>query len=120
MRRSVFLAGLVALGLIWGGSASATLPNEALVCSPDDPIMDDTETLRAWSLQLRGYPPSLNEYEAIATGETDPELLLAEWLGSPDFAEQSVRFHRNHFWPNVTNVNLFSAAFSLRREPGTL
>ena len=100
--------------------ASANLPNEGLVCARDDPVMDESEVLRAWSLQLRGYPPSVNEYHAIETGETNPDELLDLWLESEDFAEQSVRFHRNHFWPNITNVNLFNASFSFRREAGSL
>jgi hypothetical protein len=111
---------ITSVALCWTTSALAGLPNEGLVCSPDEPEMDDTETLRAWSIQLRGYPPSVNEYDAIETETTSAEDLLSDWLTSPEFADQSVRFHRNYFWPNVTNINLFSAAFSLRREGGTL
>ncbi|MBD90470.1 MAG: hypothetical protein CL940_09040 [Deltaproteobacteria bacterium] len=110
---------VVALACGWTTAALADLPNQDLVCSPDEPVMEDSETLRAWSLQLRGYPPTINEYDAVETGVVSSQELLQEWLSSPDFAEQSVRFHRNHFWPNITNVNLFSASFSLRREGGS-
>jgi len=95
-----------------------TLPNEDLVYAPDEPVMEELELLRAWSIQLRGVPPTVAEYEAVETGETSAEATLELWLDSPAFAEQSVRFHQNHFWPNITNVNLFNAAFSFRREGG--
>lgn len=111
--------------LLFGFAPSAVatlpaLPNEGLVCAPDEPVMEELELLRAWSIQLRGVPPTVAEYEAVETGETSADATLDLWLDSPAFAQQSVRFHRNHFWPNITNVNLFSASFSLRREGGIL
>jgi len=112
-------AALLAL-LIVPDTSRAALPNEGLVCAPDEPVMEQEETMRAWSIQLRGYAPSIEEYEALASGEVTAEELLEEFLASEEFAEQSVRFHRNHFWPNVESVNLFNAAFSLQREGGSL
>ena len=68
MKVRLLVLAVVALTCGWTTTALADLPNQDLVCSPDEPVMEDSETLRAWSLQLRGYPPTINEYDAVETG----------------------------------------------------
>lgn len=96
------------------------LPNELLLCPEDTPELDRWSYLRSLSLHLRGTIPTVDEYEVLDALDTVPEALLDEWLASDDFVDQVVRHHRELLWPNVTNVNLVSAAFGLRREPGSL
>ena len=108
------LAWTVALAL--PATATAQLNNEDLVCPDAAPELGATEHLRALSLALRGEIPTMDEYAAVdATGEV-PEALVDEWLASEAFADQVVRHHRSLLWNNVTNINLMSASFSMRRD----
>ena len=58
MKVRLLVLAVVALACGWTTTALADLPNQDLVCSSDEPVMEDSETLLAWSLQLRGYPPT--------------------------------------------------------------
>ena len=53
-----------------------------------------------------------------ALGEV-PDDLLDEWLGSPEFAQRVVRFHRGLLWNNVDNVNLLNAPTTLNYADGS-
>ncbi len=111
------IAGLAAAALLClSASAGAQLNNEDLVCPDAAPEIGPTEYLRALSLSLRGEIPTMEEYEAIQASGEVPEALVDEWLASPAFADQVVRHHRALLWNNVTNINLMSASFSMRRD----
>jgi hypothetical protein len=112
-------AVLLASALCVAPSAQGALPNEALICPEDPPEQDRYAYLRSLSLQLRGVPPTDAEY-AVLDNEADvPEALIDEWLTSQSFADQVVRFHQGLLW-NRLDVQLVAAAFSLRRDSGSL
>ena len=71
------------------------------------------------SLQLRGVPPSDDEYAVLDALDDVPESMVDAWLNSPEFAAQVVRFHQGLLW-NRLDVQLINAGFSLRREGGSL
>lgn len=96
-------------------SAAADVPNEALICPPDDPALAETAYLKALSLDLRGTVPSRDEYQVVLDEGVVPEWLIDQWLASEAFADQLVRRHRDLFWNNVNNVNLMAAKSSLTR-----
>ena len=116
----VSVLALALAALLASGDAGAQLANEALVCPAEGPEIGPTEELRALSLALRGDIPTMDEYELVAGLGEVPEGLIDEWLAGEAFADRVVRLHRGLLWNNVANVNLVSASFSLRREPGSL
>lgn len=97
---SCVAAGAVFL-LAWAGGVAA----EPL-CREQSPKMDKFAYLRALSLDLRGYVPSVQEYEALASESEVPDALVREWLGSADFARRVSRAHRSLIWPNLSAVRL--------------
>jgi hypothetical protein len=116
MRAHHLLACLALIGLAI--PAAAEPYNDELVCRPPAPELSAHEILRAMSLDLRGVPPTLAEYESLdATGGV-PENLIDEWLDSKAFVDRVVRFHRSIFWNNLSNIALFSARTKLYLGPG--
>jgi len=112
MRAHHLLACLALIGLVIP-AASAEPYNDELVCRPPAPELSAHETLRAMSLDLRGVPPTLAEYEAIDATGGIPENLIDEWLDSEAFVDRVVRFHRSIFWNNLSNIAMFSARTKL-------
>jgi hypothetical protein len=107
------LALIVTPGLGW-----AQLPNDALICPPDNPELDRYSYLRAVSLDIRGNVPTIEEYETLDQVDGVPESMIDEWLASDEFADRVVRRHRELLWNNITNVNLMQASTSLTRTGG--
>ena len=68
------------------------------VCDPDAGYLSGPEYLRAVSLDLRGRPPSLEEYELLGADGEVPDAVLDGWLASPEHAERVVRHHRDLLW----------------------
>ena len=65
------------------GAVHAELPNEHLMCRPDEPRMDKFAYLRALSLDIRGDVPTSEEYADLATNHADvPETLIENWLSN--------------------------------------
>lgn len=102
--------GLAVNRLLLTGSllgAPALAAAEEGTCPSDEELLEGNAWLRSLSLDLRGAPPSLDEYERLANGE-DPESILVEWMDTPEFAQQVVRHHRALLWPNVSDIRLLS------------
>lgn len=82
-------------------------------CPLDGDRLAGTEHLRAISIDLRGYPPSPEEYAQIGPDGEVPDALVDAWLDTPEFAAQVVRRHRALLWNNVTNQSLLAFQQSL-------
>jgi len=98
------------------GVAEADLPNEGLMCRPDEPRLDKFAYLRALSLDLRGDVPSMAEYDDLAINHADvPEATIENWLSSEAFVTRAVRAHRALLWNNISNVRLVNYRTNMRR-----
>ena len=108
-----------ALLLLLSGTGRASgLPNEALVCPPDEPLQDRFRYLRSLSLDLRGDVPEASEVAAIEGLEDVPEATIDAWLGSDAFVAQAVRYHRDLLWNNVSNLQLVNPTSALQVAGG--
>jgi hypothetical protein len=113
----LYVAGFLFASLVLpSGVVRAELPNEHLMCRPDEPRMDKFAYLRAVSLDLRGDVPTMEEYADLAANHADvPESLIENWLSSEAFVERSVRAHRALIWNNLRNVRLINYRTNMRR-----
>jgi hypothetical protein len=116
-----FFAGfLVATLGFASGVVHAELPNEDLMCRPDEPRMDKFAYLRALSLDVRGDVPTSEEYADLATNHADvPETLIENWLSSEAFVNRAVRAHRSLLWNNLESVRLGNYRQNMRRIRAT-
>lgn len=93
------LAGLASLGgaalLVHGAAADA-----------EPRLISGTDYLRAVSLDLRGVPPTAEEYGLVKPGGAVPDSLLDVWLSSDAFADRAARYHRSLFWNNLEQSSL--------------
>lgn len=83
-------------------------PNEALICLPNNPVLDKYQYLRSLSLSLRGHIPSLEEYDAMDEWDDVPDSIIDEWLDSPAFQKRVAGMHRALLWNRVTLRKPFS------------
>jgi len=109
---------VVAALLLCAPAALAQETNEALLCPDEEPELSLTRYARGLSLDLRGVVPTVEEMEAVRAAGELSEATLEEWLEGPEFTQRVIRKHRELLWNNVTNVNLWNAAFSLGRFDG--
>jgi len=111
--RILFAATLLATLV---GSSEASVPNEALMCRPDEPRMDKFAYLRALSLDIRGDVPTYEEYAELAKNYSDvPDAWIENWLSSEAFVERAVRAHRSLVWNNLEAVRLGNYRQNFRR-----
>ena len=96
-------ASLVCAGLLVQGAAADAEP----------PLISGTDYLRAVSLDLRGVPPTAEEYGLVEPGGGVPDSLLDAWLSSDAFAERAARYHRSLFWNNLDQTQLTSIGWYL-------
>ncbi|MBM4342576.1 MAG: DUF1585 domain-containing protein [Deltaproteobacteria bacterium] len=97
----------------WLGLAAASALAEvgpptsaAPYCPIDPPLLDAAAHLRAASLDVRGTPPSIDEYDALpAAAKMTPEATLDAWLKSPAWAQRAVRRHRDLLWNSLANLS---------------
>ncbi len=116
MKRSLILGvGALSVSMLSGTVALAQLPNEELICRPDEPQMDKYGYLRSLSLDLRGTVPTAEEYAQLDAEEDVPEAMIEEMLSSEAFVQRAVRRHRALLWNNVSNVNLMNYQTSMQR-----
>ena len=103
-RRAGRLLGLgLATATLTG--AGAAFADDLAVCeAPHD--LDKYELLRRLSLDLRGKPPSIEEYDALDAVDSVPAAAVQEYVESPDFKGTMRRYHEAMFWPNVTPIKL--------------
>ncbi len=99
-------------------AVSAEPFNADLVCRAPTAELTPHERLRAVSMDLRGMPPSMEEYETVTQTGTVPDNLLEAWLDSPEFREQAVRWHRGLFWNNLENLRIYDRKIELNKTAG--
>ncbi len=115
VRASLLVVGLC--GAFWSTGASAQqLYNQAEVCAEPVAKQDKFKHLRALSLELRGYPPTPEEYAQLRELEDVPEEWVDQWLSSEDFAGRTVRWHKGLLWNNITRENIINPNMSLGRS----
>ena len=109
----MIFCAILLLGLIPYGFAEPLQPDPVLE-------LDDLQSARALSLQLRGIVPSAQEMNEIeADGGVDASR-LDQWLSSEAFQEQVMRHHRSLFWNSsfandLENKRLLFTANNTRR-----
>lgn len=105
--------------MVWIALATlmAVADDDVGQCGSAEEILVESEYLRAVSLDIQGVPPSEDDYERIAAGETTEDL-LDEWLEQPAFTERVVRHHRSLVWPNVSDIRLMSNRQRLAYKDG--
>ncbi len=96
------LSGAAPTALATGGQSA---PPPAF-CPIDPPLVDAAAHLRAVSLDLRGTPPDVEDYDALAVAaKVAPEATIDAWLKTPAWAQQAVRRHRDLLWNNLSNLS---------------
>lgn len=125
--RTRLLVAAAALGAI--AVAIAAHPSDASAADPScsqPASVDNFQLLRRLSLDLRGYPPTMAEYDAVESG-ADPLSIAQQWSthwdpeGAPPdasheaFRQQMREYHKALLWPNVTFARLTNVAYSLRQ-----
>lgn len=118
MIKHTITCALLGATLLAAAPSWANAPNASQTCAPHEERTDKYRHLRALSLDLRGYPPSAEEYEALAEHDDVPEAWIDEWMAGPDFAGRVVRWHRGLLWNNVFGENFVSVSRSLRATSG--
>ncbi len=104
MRTAIVFALTLATSLtltLGAGSADAGSPEE---CAPSY-SMDPLKLLRQASLDLRGQPPTIEEYEVVraaADRQATVDAMIAEMLVADDFYVQIRDYHRDLLWSNVS------------------
>ena len=68
--------------------------------------IDRYQLLRRLSMDLRGHPPSIAEYNALDALQDVPDATVQTYLQSDEFRMAMRHYHELLFWPNVTNVAL--------------
>lgn len=84
-------------------------------CDPESGYLTGPEYLRAVSLDVRGRPPSLDEYELLDESGEIPDEVLEAWLASPEHAERVVRLHRDLLWNNLERSEYLNRSQRLSR-----
>lgn len=79
--------------------------DSAPVCKAN-PELDKLAVLRRLSLDLRGRPPTVEEYEALEKTGSIGDATIDGYLATPDFGGRMRRYHEDMFWPNVSNVRI--------------
>ena len=94
--------------------AGAALADDLAVCEAPHEL-DKYELLRRLSLDLRGKPPSIEEYDALDAVDAVPAASVQEYVESPDFKGTMRRYHEAMFWPNITPIKLRNASIVLTK-----
>ena len=101
-----------------GATATAELYNPDLVCRPIAPELTPHERLRALSFDLRGIPPTMEEYSTVTELGAVPANLVGEWLYTDAFKAQIIRLHRSMFWNELNNLRLGHNRMRLSKASG--
>ena len=116
MRKFATVTSCFALSLAFGfvpPAASASPPD---VCVPESEVQP-LSLLRRASLDLRGRPPSFEEYESLRSAD-DPliaaEAMISEMLVSEEFYSEVRRYHRNLLFGRINRA--LTSAFPDQRE----
>lgn len=107
--RLLFLAAT-----LLAAAASAQVPNTC-----DEPReIDKYQLLRRLSLDLRGQPPSYEEYQQLENQQSVPPAIVEAYMQSEGFRQTMRRYHEDLFWPNVSNVSLNNTNSQLTQRTG--
>jgi hypothetical protein len=114
------LRALAALAALLATTATARADDGAgsgeMCTEPHD--VDRYQLLRRLSLDLRGRPPAMDEYEALHELSTVPTEVVQSYLESDDFRDAMRRYHADALWPNVTNTSLHRQEVSIKSKGG--
>lgn len=69
-------------------------------------VLDPFRLARRLSLDLRGQPPTYDEYAALEGATEVPESLIDGWMESDGFRLQMRRYHESLLWTNPTGVQI--------------
>jgi hypothetical protein len=121
------LAGV--LGLLVAGPARADIaPAQDPSCT-QSAALDEYQLLRRLSLDLRGKPPTVDEYARLDDNHTHALDVADAWIGTfdpeqaaptPDqeaYRQQMRRYHQALLWPNISNVRITSVSTQFRVGP---
>jgi hypothetical protein len=97
--------------------AGAAMADDPAVCEAPHEI-DRYELLRRLSLDLRGKPPTIEEYEALDSTDSVPAATVQEYVESPDFKGAMRRYHEAMFWPNVGPIKLRPTSIVITQPKG--
>lgn len=126
MRTRLLVAALAASALAVASLARLSSAEAADASCAQPQEIDKFQLLRRLSLDLRGHPPTMSEYDQVKGG-ADPLQLAAAWTthwdpeGAPpdashdEFRKQMREYHKALLWPNVTNARLTNTAYGLRQ-----
>ena len=82
-------------------SVAQAQPDDGAQCGEEGETISLSRYLRAISLDLRGEPPTVAEYDRVEAAGEVPADLLDEMLDSDRFAWRFVEFHKSLLWPYV-------------------
>lgn len=89
--------------------------------TPPEPVIEDalplepTELLRRISFDVRGGPPSDEEYARVQEAGDVPEALIDEMLASDAFLDQVESWHAEVLWPNISRYRMTATALAAVR-----
>lgn len=100
------------------GVARKSVSSDGSACT-DPQELDRYQQLRRLSMDLRGRPPTVAEYNALDSLSSVPDTWLDEWMTGDEFRLMMRRYHEALLWPNPsaaglvdTNVRLVNARVS--------
>lgn len=99
--RGVFAVGAVASALACAGPGEvpARVASASTECAGAEAT--PSRLLRQLSLDLRGAPPSPEEYSQVAAQGAVPDALVDSMLRDDRFLDRVRRWHADQLWPNI-------------------
>ena len=92
----------------------------------DEVLLSGPAYLRALSLDVRGHPPTFEEYGQLldASDSFDAEAVMDAWMNDDGveedkFADRIVRFHKNRFWNNNVGTGIGYYLWQLKQDSST-
>ncbi len=102
MREPCLALGLALFGALAGCSDGAVGRRQAAQEGEREATaLTPTELLRVLSLDLRGAPPSAEEYRAVVEAGQIPDALIGQMLESQEFLDRIETWHAELLWPNI-------------------
>ncbi len=99
---------------------AATLSSAPASAQQDDAcwmtaVNEELQYLRRLSLDLRGYTPSLEEYETVRDEGRVPDAMIRDMLDSDGFVHQMREYHRELLKMNISDQRYVTLHWALRR-----
>lgn len=96
------------------GGDTAPVPAEPPI--EDALPLEPTELLRRISFDVRGGPPSDEEYAQVQEVGDVPDALIDEMLASDAFLDQVEAWHAEVLWPNISRYRLSATPLTAARQ----